>query len=160
MNNVLKYKRILAVDDEPDVLQVIKELLDMCEVVTATDFKTGKDLLESQYFDIAILDIMGVDGYALLDIAKRRNILAVILTAHAFSPEHTVESYRRGAAYYVPKEKLNDITTFLNDVLETEEKGKSRWARWLDRFAAYYDEKFGPKWRNIDADFWKIFGES
>ncbi|MGD9576815.1 MAG: response regulator [Syntrophorhabdus sp.] len=147
-------------DDEPDVLQVIKELLDMCEVVTATDFKTGKDLLESQYFDIAILDIMGVDGYALLDIAKRRNILAVILTAHAFSPEHTVESYRRGAAYYVPKEKLNDITTFLNDVLETEEKGKSRWARWLDRFAAYYDEKFGPKWRNIDADFWKIFGES
>ncbi|MGD9579079.1 MAG: response regulator [Syntrophorhabdus sp.] len=158
--NLLKYKRILVVDDEPDVLNVVEELLDVCEVVTATDFQTAKDVLESQYFDMAILDIMGVDGYTLLDIANRRNVLAVMLTAHAFSPEHTVESYKRGAAFYVPKEKLSNIATFLNDVLEAEEKGKSRWVRWLDRFSAYYDEKFGPKWRNIDADFWKNFGES
>ena len=76
------------------------------------------------------------------------------------SPEHTAKSYKQGAAYYVPKEKLHEITTFLNDVLESEEQGKNRWTRWFDRFSGYYDEKFGPKWQEIDEDFWKNFGES
>jgi len=31
---------------------------------------------------------MGVNGYALLEIANSRNITAVMLTAHAFTPEH------------------------------------------------------------------------
>lgn len=158
--NLFKYKRILVVDDEPDILEVLEELLEECDVVTAPDFKTGKDLLENQFFDMAVLDIMGVDGYALLEIANRRKVMAVMLTAHAFSPEHTIKSYNQGAAYYVPKEKLNEITTFLNDVLEAQEQGKSRWTKWFDRFSGYYDEKFGPKWRDIDKDFWKNFGES
>lgn len=160
IRSLLKYKRILVVDDEPDILGVVEEQLEMCEVVTASDFQTARELLETQYFDIAILDIMGVDGYSLLDIAKRRGITAVMLTANALSPEDTVKSYKRGASFYIPKEKVHDIITYLNDVLEAEEKGKSRWTRWLDRFSAYYDAKFGPKWRDVDEEFWKNFGES
>jgi DNA-binding NtrC family response regulator len=144
---LLNYKRILVVDDEPDVLETVHELLAMCEVVKASTFDEAKALLEREYFDIAILDIMGVDGYKLLEIANRRNITAVMLTAHALSPEDTAKSYKEGAASYVPKEKVSQITTYLNDILEAKEEGKSTWSRWYDRFAAYYDKKFGPRWK-------------
>ncbi len=153
----MKYKRLLIVDDEPDVLETLEELLSMCDVVKASSFEEAKDLLEVQYFDIAILDIMGVDGYKLLEIANKRKVMAVMLTAHALSPEDTVKSYKEHAAYYVPKEKMSEITTYLNDILEAKEQGKNFWSRWLDRFALYYDEKFGPNWKDTDKDFWKNF---
>jgi DNA-binding response OmpR family regulator len=152
--NWLKYKRVLIVDDEPDVLETLEEFLSMCDVVKASDFDEARDLLETQYFDIAVLDIMGVNGYKLLEIANGRNVIAVMLTAHALSPEDTAKSYKEGAAHYVPKEKMSEITTYLNDILEAKEEGKNFWWRWLDRFAAYYDEKFGPDWKNKDKEFW------
>jgi DNA-binding NtrC family response regulator len=145
--DLLNYKRILVVDDEPDVLETLEEILSMCEVVKASTFEDAKALLEREYFDIAVLDIMGVDGYALLDIANRRGISAVMLTAHALSPEDTAKSYKEGAASYVPKEKVSEMTSVLNDVLQAKEEGKSTWSQWFDRFAAYYDKKFGPRWK-------------
>lgn len=151
--NWLRYKRVLIVDDEPDVLETLETFLPMCDVVKASSFGEAKDLLETQYFDIAVLDIMGVNGYELLEIANRRNVMAVMLTAHALSPEDTVKSYESGAAYYVPKEKMSDIATYLNDILEAKEQGKPFWWRWLNRFGAYYDEKFGPDWKDKDKAF-------
>jgi len=130
----------------------------MCEVVKATTFEQARNLLETETFDLAILDIMGVDGYGLLETTHQREVIAVMLTAHALSPEDTVKSYREGAAYFVPKEKMSDIVTYLNDVLEAREKGKHFWSRWLDRFAAYYDRKFGAEWRINDKDFWDGLG--
>jgi hypothetical protein len=65
-----------------------------------------------------------------------------------------VKSFKGGAAYYVPKEKMSEITTYLNDVLEAKEQGKSFLLRWLDRFATYYDNKFGPDWKKVDKDLW------
>jgi len=156
--NLLNYKRVLIVDDEPDVLEILEEILTMCDVVKAGSFDSAKELLETQYFDIAVLDIMGVDGYKLLDIANKRNVMAVMLTAHALSPENTIKSFKEGAAFYIPKDHIADIVTYLNDVLEAEEKGKSLWWRWFDRFASYYDEKFGPDWRQEDKEFWEKFG--
>jgi DNA-binding response OmpR family regulator len=155
--NWLTHERVLIVDDEPDVLETLEELLPMCDVVKASSFGEAKDLLETQYFDIAILDIMGVDGYKLLEIANKRKVMAVMLTAHALSPEDTVKSYEEGAAYYVPKEKLSEITTYLNDILEAKEQGKSFWWRWLDRFEVFFDEKFGPDWKDKDKNFWDKF---
>jgi DNA-binding response OmpR family regulator len=157
-DNLLDYKRVLIVDDEPDVLEVLESLLPMCDVVKAATFEAAKELLETQYFDMAILDIMGVDGYKLLEIAARRKVIPVMLTAHAMSPEDTVKSFKEGAAYFVPKEKMTEIVTYLNDVLEAQEQGKSFWSRWFDRFAAYYDHKFGPNWKKVDEEFWEKFG--
>ncbi len=155
--SLLEGKRILIVDDEPDVLETLEEFLSMCDVVKASSFHEAKELLETQYFEMAILDIMGVDGYELLEIAKEREVIAVMLTAHALSPEDTVRSYKKGAASYVPKEEMSNITIFLNDILEAKEKGKSFWWRWLDRFGSYYDQQFGPDWQDQDKDFWEKF---
>lgn len=157
--NLLNYKRILIVDDEPDVLDSLEELLPMCDVVKASTFDEAKDLLETQYFDIAILDIMGVDGYELLEIAKQREVIPVMLTAHALSPENLAKSYKEGAASYVPKEEMSNITTFLNDILEAKEQGKNVWWRWLDRLGAYFAKKFGPNWQKGDEDLLEKFSK-
>jgi DNA-binding NtrC family response regulator len=158
-NSSLKGKNVLIVDDEPDVLASLEDLLSMCDPVKASSFEEAKGLLESQHFDMAILDIMGVDGYKLLDIAHEKNIMAIMLTAHAVSPEDTVKSYKKGAAFFVPKEKLAEITTFLNDVLEAKEKGHNYWTRWLERLGTYYDKKFGSHWRDSEREFWDKLAE-
>jgi CheY-like chemotaxis protein len=151
----LSGKRVLIVDDEPDVLETLEEFLPACDTVRATTYEEAKDLLETQSFDIAILDIMGVDGFKLLDIAVKKNIIAVMLTAHALSPENTVKSYKQGAALYVPKDKIKDIATYLEDVFEAKKEGKSFWWRWFDRFADYYNRRFGPRWQESEKDIWE-----
>jgi len=84
--SVLEGKKVLIADDEPDVLETLEELLSMCEVVKASTFEEAEKQLESRYFDFAILDIMGIDGYKLLEIAAGKNITVVMLTAHALTP--------------------------------------------------------------------------
>lgn len=154
---LLEGKRILIVDDEPDVLDTLEELLPMCGLVKATTFEEAKNFLESQYFDMTILDIMGVGGFQLLEIAKNRKVIPIMLTAHALSVENTIKSYKEGAASYLPKDEMQNITTYLNDVLEAEEKGRHFWWRWMDRLGAYYEKKFGSDWQDKDREFWRRF---
>ncbi|HJO62824.1 MAG: response regulator [Desulfobacterales bacterium] len=146
-NHLLEGKRILIVDDEPDVLETLADLLTICVVKTASTFDQAKTLLESQYFDIAILDIMGVEGYELLKICNENKVIGVMLTAYAVTPENIKMSYHEGAASFVPKEEMTHITMFLNDILEAKEKGKNFWWRWFDRLADYCEKKFGPDWQ-------------
>jgi DNA-binding NtrC family response regulator len=153
----LKGKKILVVDDEPDVLETLEEMLSMCQLVKASTFEEAKKQLETQSFDFAILDIMGVDGYTLLEIAAEKKITAVMLTAHALSPQDTVRSFKGGAASFVPKDEMAKLPTFLLDILEARKKGKSLWSRWLDRMGDYYDQKFGRDWRKVDKEFWDNF---
>jgi DNA-binding NtrC family response regulator len=144
---LLETKRILIVDDEPDVLDSLSDLLPMCKVTKATTFKQAKELLENQYFDMAILDIMGVEGYELLKICNKKRVIGVMLTAYAVTPEDIKKSYEDGAASFVPKEKMAEITIYLSDIYEAKEKGKNLWWRWFDRLADYCEKKFGPDWQ-------------
>jgi len=155
--SILDGKSVLIVDDEPDVLATLEQLLPMCRIRKASSFSEAKELLETHPFDIAILDIMGVEGYKLLELANKRKVIAVMLTAHAFSVEDTVRSFKGGAASYVPKEKMSDIVTYLSDILEAREKEKNLWWRWLERLNDYYDKVFGPDWQNKDKEFWEKF---
>ena len=77
----------MIVDDEPDVLDTLEDLLPMCVVKKATTFDQAKTLLEDQYFDMAILDIMRVEGYELLEICNQKHVIGVMLTAYAVTPE-------------------------------------------------------------------------
>ena len=155
--SLLDGKKILLVDDEPDVLDTLEDLLAMCEVVKCTNFKAAKDYMETRYFDMAVLDIMGVEGYALLDLAVGRNITAVMLTAHALSPENVVRSYKEGAAAYLPKEEMIHIESFLVDILKAKEEGKNPWTSWYSRMASFFEKKFGPNWQKNEEEFWEKF---
>ena len=153
---LLKGKKILIVDDEPDVLETLIELLDMCRIDTAASFEEGKRLLEDQSYDIAILDIMRVKGFELLKIANEQKIPALMLTAHALSEESLKKSAEDGAAYFAPKEKMHEIDLFVADVLEALQKKKSPWEKWFERLGGFYDRRFhGPNWREQERKFWE-----
>jgi DNA-binding NtrC family response regulator len=155
--DLLEGKRILLVDDEPDVLDSLEDLLPMCETVKASNFKAAQDLLKTEHFDMAILDIMGVKGFQLLEIANQKEVTAVMLTAHALNPDTVVKSYKEGAASYLPKEQMVNIASFLNDILEAKEQGKSTWTRWYDKLGSFFEKKFGENWQKDDPEFWKKF---
>ncbi len=151
----LENKRVLIVDDEPDVLSFLEELLSMCRISRAQSFKQANDLLNEHEFDIAILDIMGVSGYELLDIASQKDIICVMLTARAFTPEDIKKSYHGGACSYIPKEEITQIEDFLFDVLAARQKGENPWVSWYERLAAFCEEKFGPDWIQEERKFWE-----
>jgi DNA-binding NtrC family response regulator len=155
--DLLEGKRILLVDDEPDVLDSLEDLLPMCETVKASSFEAARNLLETESFDMTILDIMGVKGFQLLEIANQKEVTAVMLTAHALNPDTVVRSYKEGAASYLPKEQMVNIASFLNDILEAKEQGKSTWARWYDKLGSFFEKKFGENWQKDDPEFWKKF---
>ena len=145
--HLLSGKKVLIVDDEPDVLETLEQLLSICEIKKASNYEEAKKLLENEYFDIAILDIMGVNGYDLLEIAKQKGVIPVMLTAHALNPENLAKSRDKGAWSFIPKEKIADIDTFLEDILDAKEKGRNPWIRLFDKLTDYFDKKFGPDWQ-------------
>jgi DNA-binding response OmpR family regulator len=153
--DILKGKKVLIVDDEPDVLETLEEILDMCEVVKASTFEEAKKQLDTQPFDLAVLDIMGVNGYELLEIAVAKKVTAVMLTAHALSPDDMIKSFKGGAAFYVPKDKISDMVSILTKILEAKKKGQSTWMPFMGWAEAYYNAKFGPKWEAREKEFWK-----
>ena len=153
-HKILTGKRLLVVDDEEDILQLLTDLLDMCKIDTASSFEQAKGLLENNYYDLAVLDIMGVKGYDLLKIANDREVPALMLTAHALSKEDLKKSAEEGASFYAPKDEINKIDVFVADVLEAKDKNKNVWAKWYDRLAGFCDKRFGPNWRDQDREFW------
>lgn len=153
--DILKGKRVLIVDDEPDVLESLIEILDACKIDTAVSFIAGKKLLESNDYDIAILDIMGVDGFDLLAIANEQHIPALMLTANSLNEKSIKHAAEKGAAYFAPKEKMSDIDLFAADVLSAVERKKSPWTKLFDRLSGFYDRKFhGREWREQEKSFW------
>ena len=98
----LKGKRILIVDDEEDILETLSELLIGCRLDRATRFEDARALLENRYYDMVVLDIMGVKGHDLLETAVKRGFPTVMLTAHALTEEDLRKSFQRGASYYIP----------------------------------------------------------
>lgn len=157
MDDILRGKRILVVDDEPDILETLEEILDMCLIDTAPNFEAARKFLEKNSYDVAILDIMGVRGYDLLELARNRGIPALMLTAHALSPDNLVKSIKGGAESYVPKDKISEITTYLSDILKARQEGIKRHRNWFDRLEPFFDKKFGPDWKEEHKEFWKEF---
>jgi DNA-binding NtrC family response regulator len=123
------------------------------------NFQGAERLLKYRKYDAAILDIMGVKGYQLLELAMEREIPTVMLTAHAFTTENLVKSIKGGASSYVPKWKIAEIDFFLYDAIKARENGKSKSTGWFVRLKPYFDEKFGPGWQNQHKAFWKAFNE-
>jgi DNA-binding NtrC family response regulator len=151
--SILNHKKLLIVDDEPDVLQILEqEILGTCpdsKIDKATNFETASELLKSREYDLVILDIMGVRGFDLLDIAVAEKLKVVMLTAHALNPKSFKKSYDLGAMSYVPKNKLGEMVPFLEDALRLDRK--SMWRRLVERHEELYTEDF----KSID---WKTMG--
>jgi DNA-binding response OmpR family regulator len=148
-NSVLDGKRILAVDDEPDILAVLEEEITdaapNCVFEKATTYEQAIGLLQSNTYDLVVLDIMGVRGFDLLKVAVDRGFKTTMLTAHALSPEALKNSIDLKANAYLPKGKLNEIVPFLEDVLTLDYE--SGWKRVFEKLYTFFTEKFESEWQ-------------
>ncbi|MCP3944306.1 MAG: response regulator [Desulfobacteraceae bacterium] len=156
---ILKNKRILLVDDESDILETLEELLYCCKTDLASTFESAVICLKNNTYDVAILDIMGVRGHALLKITHKLDIPAIMLTAHALTPDNLKLSIEQGADAYVPKDKLLNISLFIADVLTAKEQGKKTHVTWFSLLKPVFDKLFGEGWRKQNQDFWDEFDD-
>jgi DNA-binding NtrC family response regulator len=156
--NPLNNKSILVVDDEPDILDAISELLDMCEVHTAGDYDSALDILLNHTFDIVILDIMGVNGFKILEKSVLRGFDTIMLTAHAVTAEALKKSIKLGAVAFLPKDYINEIEEVIRDILLGRDK-QFWWRKNLGKESRYFDKKFGQGWKEKDV-FFKDFEKS
>jgi DNA-binding response OmpR family regulator len=148
------------VDDEQDILETIEEILEGAQVDRALDYETASSKIKETRYDLAILDIMGVNGLQLLEETVERGIPTVMLTAHAINPETLMESIRKGAISYLPKETLAELDELLNRLLEAFDRGEPPWKLLFDRLGAYFDKRFGPGWQEKDQAFWSEFSRT
>ncbi len=150
-------KRILAVDDEVDVLESIEDILEEAQIETANTYESGSEKIRNRRYDLVILDIMGVNGLKLLDESVARGFPTVMLTAHAVNPETLVACIRKGAISYLPKETLPDLEELLTAIFRAHEKGEPPWKLLFDRLGDFFDERFGPGWKEKEKPFWSEF---
>ena len=155
---LLKDRNVLVVDDEPDILETVEELLDMCILDLADSFDTAKALLKKNRYDLAILDIMGVSGYDILNLAQKRQVPALMLTAHALTPENLKESIQKGADSYIPKDELANLTSHAADVIRARLQGSR--GSWFSTLRPFFDKTFGKGWQDKDRSFWNSFDDT
>lgn len=153
----LSGKLILVVDDEPDVLDVLADELDMCVLHKATDYDTAMDHLLRYDYDAVILDVMGVRGFELLKNAVSRGFPALMLTAHALTPEALKKSIQLGAVSFLPKEKISELRPFLEDIVTYG--GTPTWQRTFETFGGIFKKRFGPDWQ-VDEFFKGVMEET
>jgi DNA-binding response OmpR family regulator len=122
----------------------------------ATTYDEAAKKLESQNYDVVVLDIMGVRGFDLLGQAVKRNFPAAMLTAHSLTPESLKRSIEMGAIAYLPKEKLAEIVPFLEDILEASD-GLSAWGRVMNKLEGFFSSRWGEYWKKPEEKFWKDF---
>lgn len=148
--SILNHKRILIVDDETDILATLEEeILQCCPdsiIDKATNYENAAQLIESNDYDLVILDIMGVRGFDLLEGAVKRQLKVAMLTAHALTPQALRQCHDMGAMAYLPKDKLGELVPFLEDVLRNDRE--SGWKRLLEKLEGYFNEAWGPDWWN------------
>ena len=101
--------RILAVDDELDMLTLIKMIIEgysKHEVTTTNNPLEVEELLTKERFDLIITDLKmpGMDGMELLALAKKhdRDVLILMVTAFG-SLASAEEAVTKGAFDYISK---------------------------------------------------------
>jgi DNA-binding NtrC family response regulator len=100
--------RILAVDDEPNLRELLRIVLEGegYSVRTAASYAEGTQLLTHEQFDLVICDIFLPDGNGLDLVRTFRPTMErtqfVVVTAHT-TPAHALTALREGAVEYLSK---------------------------------------------------------
>ncbi len=157
VDTILNGKSILAVDDEADVLVVLEDEIlgaaPKCKFEKAATYEEAVKKLKSQTYDIVILDIMGVRGFDLLELAVSKGFRVVMLTAHALTADTLKRSFEMKARAYLPKEKLGEVVPFLEVVLKHEYL--HGWKLLLEKLKGFFDSKFESDWEKKTGLQWQ-----
>ena len=101
-------KKILVVDDEPDVGELLKDFLQAAgyHILLARDAQTGFQLLEAERPDAVLLDIVmpKVDGLEFLQRIKKTYPETIVVMMSGLQNEEIArEAIRQGAYEYLTK---------------------------------------------------------
>lgn len=99
--------RILVVDDEVKILEVIKAYLEKenFEVLVATDGEMALDLLDKNNIHLMILDLMlpKISGEEVCKIIRTKSDIPIIMLTAKFEEEDKIEGISIGADDYLTK---------------------------------------------------------
>lgn len=102
-------RTLLVVDDEPDMLQLLKRSLEpdlQCRVETAPSGEAAIKALDRKQFDLVLADIKmpGMDGLELLALIKRKTPeqTVIMMTAHG-NIDTAVTAMKNGAYDFITK---------------------------------------------------------
>ncbi|MFC1614377.1 PAS domain S-box protein [Gemmatimonadota bacterium] len=119
---------ILAVDDYPDNLLVLRKLIGKylpdCEVMTATGAREGLEMVAERPFDVILLDVQmpemdGIEMCRRLKSDERTaHIPIILMTAYMITPEQKAEGLNAGADDFITKPIENvELTAKINVML-------------------------------------------
>ena len=145
MTGKLAGKRILVVDDEPDICEMIQDVLEGCTVDVAHSYEAGTEKLAAGNYDCVILDIMGVRGHDLLH-AFGSKYPTIMLTAHALNVDALKDSVKGHAKLFLPKEELSRLEEYVERVLDAPKKSQWGWLLGKLDFRTW----FGPDFSKAD----------
>ena len=120
-------KRILVVDDDENILNLEKTILEQkgFSVTTAGGGNEALKILADQGFDLILLDVMmpEVDGFTVCrkikDDPRLKEIPVIFLTAKG-GGEALAEGFESGAVMYINKPfTANKLLTIVNTMLES-----------------------------------------
>jgi len=129
-----KEKQVLVVDDDPDVLELLKEGLSSAEyeVLTAASGESALDLLQERQdaVDLVILDIMmpHMDGYEVLKKmeGQLKKIIPVIILTAKDQQEDFKEAFKFDIKFYITKpfslDKMRRAVRYYLEDLSPSEK--------------------------------------
>ena len=149
----LEGKKILVVDDEPDVLEIVVDLFESSQIITAGNFEDARRKIAEESFDLAILDIMGVNGFDLLKACRAAKLPAAMFTAHALNIESLNSAVRLGAVSFLPKRELHRLPELVAEILDELEQGKTHWKKLFQRLGRFFKEKLGISWEDDYSKF-------
>ena len=101
--------RILAVDDELDMLTLLKMIIEGYtdhQVTVTNNPLEAVDLLDREQFDVVLTDLKmpGMDGMELLELAKKKDEEALVMVITAYgSLESAEEAMAKGAFDFITK---------------------------------------------------------
>ncbi len=116
--------KILVVDDDPDILSVLEELLkkEGHQVTTRADGATAIAVGREEHFDVVVVDIRlpDLDGLDVLRAFQESSPDAAVIVATAFGTVETaIQAIKSGAYDYIPKPfKLDEVRIVVRRALE------------------------------------------
>lgn len=119
--------RLLAIDDDPHNLELIKAALDRqgLEILTSQDPQQGFELFLRLRPRVVLLDLVmpGATGMEILEriVSVDPGVEVILITAH-YSPESAVEAIQKGATDYMTKPiEINKLRTRIASLMADAE---------------------------------------
>ncbi len=119
--SILEGKQILAVNDDPEVLAVLEEEIfeacPTCRFDKATTYIEALEKMASLTYDFVVIDTKGARSLDLVNLAVMLKSPVAMLASDPLNPDVLKRSVKMGARAYLPKDKLEEIVPFLEDML-------------------------------------------